>query len=342
MVNRTAAALAASWWCVGVWLSCALTVHAQAPGATPTDTAPLMYEQIYEQATNECATGNFAAAKRLFMDAHELYPNAHTLRGLGLSELELGEAARAHAYLERELTSNVRPLSPALRAQTEQLLARARAAQAAPAAVPVVQAQAVAPGAPADAVPPAASLPPADGDPLDEPDPVHTKVAGALYVSAIVPFEGYAQTTQGIGFDGGAWIQLDHFVMEPRAGVRLDVGDERRGYLHIPVELGAYFLGVMGDHALFVGPGVGLHALFERVDVSHKVGTAIPATSHDTLHDNAFGFGTFLRAGAVLLRTRVASVVPCVDYAITFANFNNGSYEHALRINVGVLLGGGR
>jgi hypothetical protein len=87
---------------------------------------------------------------------------------------------------------------------------------------------------------------------------------------------------------------------------------------------------------------VGLHALFERVDVRHQVGTAIPAVSHDTLHDNAVGFGTFARAGLVLLRTRVASVVPCVDYAITFADFKHGSYEHALRLNVGVLMGGGR
>jgi hypothetical protein len=167
-------------------------------------------------------------------------------------------------------------------------------------------------------------------------------VAGAVYVSAIVPFKGYAQKTQGVGLDGAVWIQLDHLVLEPRIGIRVDAADDRRGYFHIPMELGSYFMAEVGEHALFAGPGLGLHAIFESVDVEHTVGTAIPATSHDTIEDNAFGFGTFVRAGAVLLRTRVASLVPCVDYAITFADFRHGSYEHALRINVGVLMGGGR
>jgi hypothetical protein len=330
-----------------MWLFGGLTVHAQAPTVPPSEgSAPLGYDQLYEQAVSECASGNFSRAKSLFMQAHELNPNAYTLRGLGLTELELGDAVRAQGFLERALSSNVRPLGPALRANTEELLARAQAMQSAPSA-PVAQTRAaprmISP-APMPNTEPASAPPEAQPLPGEAPPPraTGTAVAGALYVSAILPFEGYAQKTQGIGVDAGAWIQLDHLVLEPRAGIRTDAGDDKRGYVHIPLELGTYFLGPIGDHALFIGPGVGLHALFEQVDVRHTVGTAIPATSHDTIHDNAVGFGTFLRAGAVLLRTRVASVVPCVDYAITFADFKHGSYEHALRINVGVLMGGGR
>jgi hypothetical protein len=356
-VNRGSVALAFSW-CISLscTLSSSLLAQAQAQAAPA---APQGYQQLYEQATNELATGNHAAARDLFTQAHELQPNAHTLRGLAIAELELGNGPRAAELLERSLASNVNPLSPALRAQAEQLLTRARAGTSAP-PVPAQPAAPPAPVAPRVLEPPPVAAP---SPPVAQPLPVERgqsagapneltyesarpakkpSVAGSLYVSAIVPFQGYAGETQGVGFDGGVWVQLEHFVVEPRVGMRFDAEDDARGYFHLLGELGTYFFGEVGDHALFMGPGVGLHAIFERVDVHHTVGSAIEASTRDTLEDDVVGFGVFGRAGAVLLRTRVASIVPCVDYAITFADFTRGKNEHALRINVGILMGGGR
>ncbi len=67
-----------------------------------------------------------ADAWALLMQAHALYPNAGTLRGLGMVELERQNYGESIQHLEAALASTERPLSGELRASTDALLARAR------------------------------------------------------------------------------------------------------------------------------------------------------------------------------------------------------------------------
>jgi hypothetical protein len=335
---------------LGVMLA-VLFACAQRGEAQASPTPPDGYEALYEQATNELGGGNWSGAQSLFTQAHELYPNAATLRGLGLCALELGQHERAAGLLERALSSSVRPLSPALRAQTEAALARARSAAPGTAAPPPSPLPAP-PPSPPPAPPPPAPLPPPDmgmpppvADPAEPYEPRRSKrdaaVAGSLGVMAVLPFEGYAEETRGMGITAGIWVQLGHLVFEPRIGTLFDVADDARGYFHLPVELGTYALIPFSDHGLFIGPGVGMNALFERVDVAHTVGTAVVASSHDTLRDNAIGFSVFGRFGFVLMRTSTFSLAPSVDYGITFADLVTAENEQALRIQLTMLMGGG-
>jgi hypothetical protein len=65
-------------------------------------------------------------AREHFARAHALFPNARTLRGLGMTEFELKGYVAATQYLERALASVTKPLEGLLRDETAKLLASAR------------------------------------------------------------------------------------------------------------------------------------------------------------------------------------------------------------------------
>jgi tetratricopeptide (TPR) repeat protein len=77
------------------------------------------------EALSEYTAKNFPEARALFAEAHRLYPNARTLRGLGMTAFELRSYRESIAYLSEALASLVKPLDGSLRAETERLLARA-------------------------------------------------------------------------------------------------------------------------------------------------------------------------------------------------------------------------
>lgn len=87
---------------------------------------PPNYRDAIDQAVAEYELGNFAEARAQFRKAHELFPNARSYRGLGMSEFELRNYADAIGDLTRALDSDVKQLTGALRTQTEQLLHKAR------------------------------------------------------------------------------------------------------------------------------------------------------------------------------------------------------------------------
>jgi hypothetical protein len=61
----------------------------------------------------------------LFEEAHRLYPNARTLRGLGMTAFELRSYRESVSFLKSALESEVKPLDGNLRIETERLLTRA-------------------------------------------------------------------------------------------------------------------------------------------------------------------------------------------------------------------------
>jgi hypothetical protein len=99
---------------------------AAAPSAGPAASEPPGYRAAVDAAISEHEAGHFAESRALFARANALFPNARTLRGLGMAEFELRNYDGSVDYLQRALASTIKPLEGELRTETEKLLARAR------------------------------------------------------------------------------------------------------------------------------------------------------------------------------------------------------------------------
>jgi tetratricopeptide (TPR) repeat protein len=86
---------------------------------------PADYDQTVKRALDEFELANYAEARSVLLEAHAMYPNARTLRALGMVEFELKNYASSVAYLEQALDSNERALTSEQQREAEQLLARA-------------------------------------------------------------------------------------------------------------------------------------------------------------------------------------------------------------------------
>ncbi|HVZ35900.1 MAG TPA: tetratricopeptide repeat protein [Polyangiaceae bacterium] len=96
------------------------------PARAQGEPEPPGYREIVREALSEYQAKNFPEARALFEEAHRLYPNARTLRGLGMTSFELRQYVESVDFLEQALASTVKPLEGPLRAETERLLSRAR------------------------------------------------------------------------------------------------------------------------------------------------------------------------------------------------------------------------
>lgn len=110
--------------------ACVLVVLLAASSITSAPAAAQPFQQSYRRLIREAVAefddGNWAEARALFSRAHELQPNARTLRGIGMCSFELREYEDAIDYLEQALESEERALTRRLREETELLLVRAR------------------------------------------------------------------------------------------------------------------------------------------------------------------------------------------------------------------------
>ena len=97
------------------------------PGAVLSDALPDGYRALVDEAIAARNAGRSTRAQQLLREAHSLFPNARTLRGLGVLAMDLHLYQEAVAQLEAALDSRERPLQGSLRDVTEELLARARA-----------------------------------------------------------------------------------------------------------------------------------------------------------------------------------------------------------------------
>jgi tetratricopeptide (TPR) repeat protein len=84
------------------------------------------YREAVTEALAEFDAGHFLEARRHFTRAHELFPNARTLRGLGVVAYELRHYADSVRFCEQALAARTKPLEGPLREGTERLLVRAR------------------------------------------------------------------------------------------------------------------------------------------------------------------------------------------------------------------------
>ena len=111
--------------CLSAWFCTPSTAAAQGAAAAPSAVEPPGYRNTVREALSEYHAKNFPEARALFAEAHALYPNARTLRGLGMTAFELRSYHESIAYLTEALASQVKPLDGSLRSETERLLARA-------------------------------------------------------------------------------------------------------------------------------------------------------------------------------------------------------------------------
>jgi tetratricopeptide (TPR) repeat protein len=87
---------------------------------------PAAYTKHVSEGLSEFELSHFEEAREQFKQAHALYPNARTLRGLGMVEFELRHYSASVDLLQQALASSVKPLADKLRSDTEALLERAR------------------------------------------------------------------------------------------------------------------------------------------------------------------------------------------------------------------------
>jgi hypothetical protein len=86
---------------------------------------PAGYRDAINAAIEEFNAKNYEEAREQFAAANKLFPNARTMRGLGVTGFELRHYPEAVMYLRQALESELRPLEGDLRTSTEVLLRRA-------------------------------------------------------------------------------------------------------------------------------------------------------------------------------------------------------------------------
>lgn len=104
----------------------ALAVSAQPRSADPAAYNSPQYKELVQRALQEYDLGHWSEARVFFAKAHELAPNARTLRGLALVSYESRRYVDTIRFGEQALTNQVQPLTPTLRGQLQQFVEQAR------------------------------------------------------------------------------------------------------------------------------------------------------------------------------------------------------------------------
>jgi hypothetical protein len=104
-----------------------LSIAAIAPARAqdePEPEADAAYRAVLAEAVTEYGGGRYEEALALFRRAHDLRPNARTLRGIGMAAFEAREYVLARESLRAALEDAREPLTEEQRAHAEQLIGR--------------------------------------------------------------------------------------------------------------------------------------------------------------------------------------------------------------------------
>jgi hypothetical protein len=112
-------------WCALCALVIAATSGVARAEDASSDSDP-RYRSTLKDALAEYDAGHFEEARALFRRAHEIYPNARTLRSIGMASFELRDYVAAVRALTAALSETRRALSPEQRAHAQGLLDRSR------------------------------------------------------------------------------------------------------------------------------------------------------------------------------------------------------------------------
>jgi hypothetical protein len=109
---------------LSLWSS-SLRGHAYSQSDSEAASRPA-YRELVRKALQEYALGNWAEARVYFSDAHTMYPNARTFRGLGMTCYEARNYVEAIEFLEQALSSTEQPLTQKLAAESRKILEQAQ------------------------------------------------------------------------------------------------------------------------------------------------------------------------------------------------------------------------
>lgn len=85
------------------------------------------YNEVLQRALEEFNLGNWQEARALFRKAHQMNPNARTLRGMGMAAFEMRSYLAALQDLEASLREQRKPLTTEQREDVVKLIERTRA-----------------------------------------------------------------------------------------------------------------------------------------------------------------------------------------------------------------------
>jgi hypothetical protein len=159
------------------------------------------YHALVRQAVDQYDLGNYEESKVFFTEAHRVFPNARTLRGLGMVAYTMRDYVQAIPYLEDAIASKVKPLDPPLVVEARETVERARTF------IGVVRVTLV----PADAKLMVNASPPAraaDGRLMLNPGKHEIEASAA----------GYQSATRLVRVEPGAALQVDLALSRETAG----------------------------------------------------------------------------------------------------------------------------
>lgn len=173
----------------------------------------------------------------------------------------------------------------------------------------------------------------------DQPSNGYTSFEAGLH--GIAPLRGYADKQIGVGVELGVGVTFTRALVIATLGLRHSVTTHHDDtFTLIPFEVNADYLFTDGEATPLIGATVGLHYLDEAVYVRSTVGSVLRSTSTDVIEDSVMGATVGARAGALFVRSQNTRWLFALDYAVTFADFQERSSEHALRLCVIALVGG--
>lgn len=150
------------------------------------------YLGLVQQAIQQCDLGNFLEAQVLFEQAHRVFPNARTLRGLGLVAYALRDYVVAVQHLDAALTNPVRPLDAAMSTQVRETAERSQAL------IGSIQVR----------LDPDTTELTIDGRPA-KPDPDHAIRANPGEHELVATAAGYSELSRRVNLEPGSHLALD-------------------------------------------------------------------------------------------------------------------------------------
>ncbi|MEY4575805.1 MAG: hypothetical protein RL701_508, partial [Pseudomonadota bacterium] len=111
------------------WVGVLLLLFMPARGFAQADSAreaPPAYREHIAKALQEFSLGHWSEARVYFAEAHALWPNARTFRGLGMACYEARDYSEAIDFLEQALQNSTQPLTPKLAAESRDILQQAK------------------------------------------------------------------------------------------------------------------------------------------------------------------------------------------------------------------------
>ncbi len=113
---------------IGLLLTVSIHAFAQAePSSNGGDDSEATYSKLVADAVTAFDAGRFRESRELLTRAHQLRPNARTLRGMGLAAFEEGRYSLAMLALDAALRETRQPMSAQQRVECEQLRAESDA-----------------------------------------------------------------------------------------------------------------------------------------------------------------------------------------------------------------------